>query len=103
MVAQAQKYRPLYDIDPETGISIEVFFSDLSLETFGRRGAGWFWWPRRRGCPPDGSAMGPFPTSYAAFRHAMGAGLFGTGARPTHNVNTDTVRTRRFLKLLRGR
>jgi hypothetical protein len=63
--------KPLYDIDPLTGISIEIFFADHALETFGRCGAGWFWWPRRRGCSPDGSATGPFATSYAAYRHAM--------------------------------
>jgi hypothetical protein len=62
---------PLYDIDPETGISIEVFYADRTLETFGRGGAGWFWWSRRPGCAPAGSAIGPFATSYAAYRHAM--------------------------------
>jgi hypothetical protein len=62
---------PLYDIHPLTGISIEVFYSDHTLETFGRGGAGWFWWPRRRGFAPDGQATGPFATSYAAYRHAM--------------------------------
>jgi hypothetical protein len=71
MVAQAQKYEPLYDIDPETGVSIEVFYADRTLETFGRDGAGWFWWPRRRRLSPDGPATGPFATSYAAYRHAM--------------------------------
>jgi hypothetical protein len=82
MVAQAQKYRPLYDIDPETGVSIEVFFSDLSLETFGRRGAGWFWWPRRPGYSPVGPATGPFATSYSAYRHAMAKGRsFSDAAR----------------------
>jgi hypothetical protein len=63
---------PLYDIDPATGLCIEVFYSDRTLETFGRGGAGWFWWPRRRGCSPDGLPIGPFATSYAAYRHAMG-------------------------------
>jgi hypothetical protein len=62
---------PLYDINPLTGISIEVFFSDRTLETFGRGGCGWFWWPRRRGYPPEGQATGPFATSYAAYRQAM--------------------------------
>jgi hypothetical protein len=47
MAAQAQKYQPLYDIDLETGVSIEVFYADRTLETFGRSGAGWFWWPRQ--------------------------------------------------------
>ena len=51
--------------------AIEVFYADRALETFGRCGAGWFWWPRRRGCSPDGPAAGPFATSYAAYRHAM--------------------------------
>ena len=35
---------PLYDVHPLTGISIEVFWADTTLETFGRGGAGWFWW-----------------------------------------------------------
>jgi hypothetical protein len=38
---------PLFDVRPQTGVSIEVFYTDRSLETFGRDGAGWFWWPRR--------------------------------------------------------
>jgi hypothetical protein len=79
MVAQAQKYEPLYDINPETGVSIEVFYSDRTLETFGRGGAGWFWWPRRRGFSPDGPATGPFATSYAAYRHALGT-VLGTAS-----------------------
>jgi hypothetical protein len=61
----------LYDVDPLTGASIEVFYADFTLETFGRGGAGWFWWPRRRGSSPDGPATGPFATSYAAYRHAL--------------------------------
>jgi hypothetical protein len=64
-------HEPLYDILPLTGLSIEVFYADRTLETFGRGGAGWFWWPRRRGSSPDGSPIGPFATSYAAYRHAM--------------------------------
>jgi len=51
-----------FDIQPVTGISIEVFYADRSLETFGRGGAGWFWWPRRRAFAPDCPAYGPFPT-----------------------------------------
>jgi hypothetical protein len=63
----------LFDVHPRTGISFEVFYSDRTLETFGRCGAGWFWWSRRRGFSPNGPATGPFPTSYAAYRHAMTA------------------------------
>jgi hypothetical protein len=62
---------PLFDVHPQTGVSIEVFYADRTLETFGRGGAGWFWWSRRRGCSPDGPSTGPFATSYAAYRHAM--------------------------------
>jgi len=62
---------PLCDIDPQTGVSIEVFYSNRTLETFGRCGGGWFWGPRRRGSSPNGSPSGPFATSYAAYRHAM--------------------------------
>jgi hypothetical protein len=73
-VRTSRQNEPFYDIVPETGVSIEVFYSDRTLETFGRVGAGWFWWSRRtRRCAPDGSAIGPFATSYAAYRHAMTA------------------------------
>jgi hypothetical protein len=46
---QCFAHEPLYDIDPETSVSIEVFFSDRTLETFGRCGSGWFWCSRQRG------------------------------------------------------
>jgi len=65
------KFAPLFDVDPVTGASIEVFYSDRTLESFGRAGAGWFWWPRRRGHAPEGRLIGPFPTSYSAFRDAL--------------------------------
>src|SRR5437868_13161116 len=64
-------HEPLYDIDPHTGASIEVFYADRALETFGREGSGWFWWSRRPGFAPDCPATGPFATSYAAYRHAI--------------------------------
>jgi Zincin-like metallopeptidase len=50
------RHAPLYEINPRTGISFEVFYTDRTLETFGRGGAGWFWWLRRRGSSPDGSS-----------------------------------------------
>ena len=68
---QRPRREPLFDVHPWTGASIEVFYSDPTLETFGRAGAGWFWWPRRRGFSPTGVPTGPFATSYAAYRHAM--------------------------------
>jgi hypothetical protein len=73
MVPPALSPEPLFDIDPQTGATIEVFYADRTLETFGRGGAGWFWWCRRRGFAPDGQATGPFATRYAAYRHAMTA------------------------------
>jgi hypothetical protein len=62
---------PLFDVHPQTGATIEVFYADRSLETFGRCGAGWFWWYRQRGSSPDSPANGPFATSYAAYRDRM--------------------------------
>ena len=31
-------HHPLYDVDPQTGAAIEVFYADRTLETFGRCG-----------------------------------------------------------------
>lgn len=49
MTMSGNRYEPLFDVHPVTGASIEVFFADRRLATFGRGGAGWFWWLRRRG------------------------------------------------------
>jgi hypothetical protein len=65
------RHEPLFDIHPLTGVTIEVLYWDRTLETFGRGGAGWFWWSRRRGFSPACPATGPFATSYAAYRHSM--------------------------------
>jgi hypothetical protein len=66
-----QEVGPCEFVHPQTGVSIEVFYADRTLETFGRCGAGWFWWNRRPGFAPDGERGGPFATSYATYRHAM--------------------------------
>ena len=68
---QRAEHQSLYDIDLQTGATIEVFYADRTLETFGRCGAGWFWWSRRRGFSPVGPATGPFSTPYAAYLNAM--------------------------------
>ena len=68
---QLARLEPFYDTHPRTGVSIEVFYADRTMETFGRCGAGWFWQARRRGYSPCGPATGPFATSYRAYRHAM--------------------------------
>ena len=79
MTMSSNRHEPLFDIHPMTGASIEVFFAD-GLATFGRGGAGWFWWSRRRGCSPDGSPTGPFATSYAAYRHAISTAVAHSAA-----------------------
>jgi hypothetical protein len=59
---------PLYDTDPRTGDSVEIFYADSVLaNSFGTR-PGWFWWSCGRGFLPDRAPTGPFPTSYAAYR-----------------------------------
>jgi hypothetical protein len=83
------RHEPLYDIDPRTGASIEVFYADRALETFGRGGAGWFWWSRQRGFAPNGAPTGPFATSYAAYRHALGTDL-GTNGNAGLNFRTKS-------------
>jgi len=65
------RFAPLFDVDPVTGATIEVFYADRSLETFGRGDSGWFWHFRRRGHAPEGAARGPFPSSYSAYRNAL--------------------------------
>jgi hypothetical protein len=70
---RAPRYETLYDIHPRTGASIEVFYADRALETFGWQGAGWFWCYRRGGFAPDAAPVGPFATSYAAYRNAITA------------------------------
>ena len=66
-----QKHAPFFDVDPVAGFSIEVFYADRTLESFGRGGAGWFWWPRRRGFAPEGPTKGPFPSAYLAYLNAV--------------------------------
>jgi hypothetical protein len=70
---------PLYDIDPQTGASIEVFYADDVLARSLGASPGWFCWTCQPGRLPDSEPIGPFPTSYSAYRDAMGGGkrLFG--------------------------
>jgi hypothetical protein len=67
-------YEPLYDIDPHTGASIEVFHADSALAKSFGCGPGWFWWTCQPGCLPNGLPTSPFATSYGAFRDALTRG-----------------------------
>jgi hypothetical protein len=63
-------FEPLYDIDPQTGDSVEIFYADGALAaSFGTRDAGWFWWTCQPSCVPEDLPTGPFATSYAAYRN----------------------------------
>jgi hypothetical protein len=67
-------FEPLYETDPRTGGTVEVFYAHRVLaESFGA-GAGWFWWVWPTGGLPEGRPNGPFATSYRAYFEAM-AGL----------------------------
>jgi hypothetical protein len=80
------RHEPLFDVHPRTGASVEVFYADRTLETFGKCGAGWFWQSRLRGFAPDSPAAGPFVTSYAAYRNAMNAPAATTYVRRRSRV-----------------
>jgi hypothetical protein len=69
---QRARREPLFDIHPSTGASVEVFYADRGVETFGRCGAGWFWWPRRPGFPRMGNLLvrSPRATQRIAMRSA---------------------------------
>ena len=76
---------PLYDIDPKTGASVEVFYADCALaRSFGTRGEGWFWWRCKPGCLP-GAVAGPFANNYLAYRNALGGlkSMARFGKRPS--------------------
>ena len=64
-------YEPLYDIDPHSGATIELFHADRVLA--GMRGAGWFWWTCKPGLVPAWPPIGPFGSSYRAYRDALGS------------------------------
>ena len=61
----------LYEIDPRTGQTIEIFFADsVVAQSFGARGAGFYW--RRRDCSSD-APSGPFIVGLDAYRSATQA------------------------------
>jgi hypothetical protein len=62
-------FEPLYDIDPQTSASVEVFYADRALANSFGSSTGWFWWTCQRGFLPEELPAGPFATSYAAYRN----------------------------------
>ena len=59
----------LYEIDPRSGETIEIFYADSTVaQSFGARGAGFYW--RKRGCSPEVSS-GPFIVCLDAYRDAL--------------------------------
>jgi hypothetical protein len=66
------RFEPIYDADPRTGASIEVFYADRALAmSFESLRAGFFHWSCKPGSLPD-APTGPFATSYSAYRDALG-------------------------------
>jgi hypothetical protein len=78
--SRRRAYEPLYDIDPPTGATIELFYGDVVLD-----GPRWFWWSCRRGRLPDKPPDGPF-----AYRDATGGGtrVFGRCANLSSAAQT---------------
>ena len=51
-------HEPLYDIDPQTGATVEIFYADRALAKSFCAPAGW-------------PASGPFANSYLAYRDTL--------------------------------
>jgi hypothetical protein len=74
------KCEPLYDTNPRTGATLEVFYADTALATcLSIRRAGWCHWTCRPGCWQPTTPRGPFASRYVAYRDAVGGRhrLFG--------------------------
>jgi hypothetical protein len=62
-------YEPLYDIEPRTGVRVEIFYADRALAKSFGRSAGWFWWSCQSGFLPDDEPTGPFDMRDAAHHY----------------------------------
>jgi hypothetical protein len=81
----------LYEIDPTTGATIEIFCADrVAAQSFGAHAAGWYW--RQRGSVDLPS--GPFIVCLDAYRDAV-ATCTKAGSASSSIASADTVRTRR--------
>jgi hypothetical protein len=60
----------LYEIDPRTGATVEIFYADRAVaQSFGGSAAGWYWRYRLTDRSP-GAASGPFLVCLDAYRDA---------------------------------
>ena len=99
MTMSSNRREPLFDVRPLTGASIEVFYAD-GLATFGRSGAGWFYWSRRQGSAPDGPIRGrslratqPICTRRIRRCRSLGDGTraFSASSRPSGCAGVDVA------------
>ena len=91
---------PMYDIDPQTGASVEIFYADRALAASFSTHAGWFWWACQPGLVPGGLPIGPFDTSYTAYRNfATRCAAALRGLDKTANAERESRST---LSLLRS-
>jgi hypothetical protein len=75
-------FEPLYERDPLTGGTLELFYAHRVLAQSFRAQAGWFWWVWPPNALPDGPPNGPFGSSYAAYRDARTTDILGPLASP---------------------
>jgi hypothetical protein len=59
---------PLYEVDPITGVTVDVFYATATLASSFSACPGWYWRTWRGGSFPD-TPVGPFSTQYAAYRN----------------------------------
>jgi hypothetical protein len=62
-------FEPLYDIDTQTGASVEIFYADRTLAASFGACEGWFWWTCEPGLVPGDPPTGPFASGFAAYRN----------------------------------
>jgi len=67
----ASRRQPIHDVHALTGTPLEVFYSDRTLETFGRSGAGWFLLVSSARAPTRWPADWAIRYELQAFKHAM--------------------------------
>ena len=56
----------------EEGNNVYGSFEVYWFESHEEKENGWYWHATFPGCLPDGDASGPFPTSRAAYKDALG-------------------------------